>query len=200
MTNKRIISLACAGAIILAGVGGASAITAHNANRVAVLAEEESRAALTVTNSTSTTIDTTVAGTTAAPATVVKTTAADQGGSKTTSPPKTTAEVETTKITWTYDAALSKRVADQIVKKYPVLKYDASLFREKGPGNFIHDGVISTQNNPYLYINKVSKGDPAEQIVNAWSQLDTEHGSTKDMRFCVVAYRYSNNYYFVAFC
>lgn len=166
MTNKRIISLACAGAIILAGVGGASAITAHNANRAAALEAEESMAALTVTNSTSISIDTPSVGTTATPTTSAKTTAADQGGSKTTSAPKTTAAVETTKITWTFNRSLSEQVAELLISKCP--NFIGTLPPKEG--RVLTDTFSLDERIDYsMLVKKITGDDLAKQIVDIWS-------------------------------
>lgn len=169
MTNKRIISLACAGAIILAGVGGASAITAHNASRAAALAEEESLAALTTTDSTSTSIDTPIAGTTAAPATAAKTTTAEQGGSKITT------EVETTKITWTYDAKLTQEVCDLMVKTCPNIKFATPKIRTVKID--LDSWTKDAASIGSLYIDLPSK-NPAKQIVDKWAPYIVKHPSS----------------------
>lgn len=97
------------------------------------------------------------------------------------------------KITFKYDAALSREVALLLQEKFSDAVYDDSLKRDIHPENFInlYYNKVSDNNDATLY---TGKENTAEEIVNAWTACDPLFGLYDSNHFSVQSYRYSNGY------
>lgn len=110
----------------------------------------------------------------------------------------TTTTEGVTEITFAYDAEPSRQIAELIVQKYPDMRYVPTGERHCHPEYFIVGDSITVENALIVLIDKARGNNPAQTIVDTWRKTKPEYIYQNTKKFDIEAYRYSNEYYYVA--
>lgn len=115
---------------------------------------------------------------------------------------ETTVAINTTKaskeITFEYDPELSREIGRLIEAAHNgewVYVHTENL--RSHPENLIHGTEVSKINTSQWFVGEISGNDPAQGIMNAWTNFDPLNVGNRPRNFQVEAFKYSNGYYYV---